>query len=251
MRDGAYYSRQRNDARKGTFTMRLLLLGPQGAGKGTQAQRLAEITGARHISTGDLVRAEIEAGTGLGHTIQGYNDRGELVPDDIITQMTIACLRTLTSWILDGFPRSQAQASALDQALAEAGVAIDLVAALEAADTTMIERASGRRQSKATGRIYHLTNNPPPADDPGPFVQRGDDEPEKIRHRLAIYHAETEPLRDYYAARGILLTLDALQPIDVVTGTILRAVEDHTHASQTHRRQREGDRALSPSLSLT
>ncbi len=205
--------------------MKILLLGPQGAGKGTQAQRLARITGARHIATGDLVRAEIKAGTELGRIIREYNDRGELVPDEIIVTMVMRRLAGSDSWILDGFPRNSAQAAALDDALQAAGSEIDVVAALEAPDAALIERLSGRRQSEATGNIYHLSTNPPPADDPGPFVQRDDDKVENIRHRLEIYHEETEPLKDYYAGGGRLLRIDALQPIDTVTGAILCAAE--------------------------
>jgi adenylate kinase len=206
--------------------MKILLLGPQGAGKGTQAQRLARATGARHVATGDLVRAEIKAGTPLGRTIKDYNDRGELVPDDIIVSMVMERMRDADCWILDGFPRTQAQAQALDAALQVAACEIDAAVALEAPDESLVERLSGRRTSEATGVIYHLTGNPPPASDPGPFVQRDDDKPENIQHRLAIYHKETEPLKDYYARQDKLLRVDALQPIDTVTGTILLALED-------------------------
>ncbi len=206
--------------------MKILLLGPQGAGKGTQAQRLARATGARHVATGDLVRAEIKAGTPLGRTIKDYNDRGELVPDDIIVSMVMERMRDADCWILDGFPRTQAQAQALDAALQAAACEIDAAVALEAPDESLVERLSGRRTSEATGVIYHLTGNPPPASDPGPFVQRDDDKPENIQHRLAIYHKETEPLKDYYARQDKLLRVDALQPIDTVTGTILLALED-------------------------
>lgn len=205
--------------------MRLLLLGPQGAGKGTQAQQLARITGAQHLSTGDLIRAEIKAGSELGRTVKEYNDRGELVPDDIIVAMILPYIAA-ESWILDGFPRTSAQAAALDCALARVGAQLDAVVALEAPDAELIARLSERRQSQSTGRIYHLTNNPPPADDPGPFVQRDDDQPEHIRRRLEIYHAETEPLAEYYAARGLLVRIDALGPITAVTGTILSTLDD-------------------------
>jgi len=146
--------------------MRILLLGPQGAGKGTQAQRLAALTGARHISTGDLVRAEIKAGTPLGRAIKGYNDRGELVPDDIIVTMVMEHLSNAESWIMDGFPRTQAQARVLDAALQAGGSEIDAVVALEAPDADLVERLCGRRTSEATGNIYHVTTNPPPPTTP-------------------------------------------------------------------------------------
>ncbi|ABG05078.1 Adenylate kinase [Rubrobacter xylanophilus DSM 9941] len=204
--------------------MRIILLGPQGAGKGTQAARLSERTGARHISTGDLVRAEIKAGTELGRKVQEYNDRGELVPDEIIVEMAKPHLREAGSWILDGFPRTEAQARALDEALEELGVGLDRVVALEAPDEVLVRRLSGRRQSEATGRIYHLEHDPPPPDDPGPFVQRKDDTEEAIRRRLRLYHEQTEPLKGYYAERGLLATVDATRSIEEVTEELLRVL---------------------------
>jgi adenylate kinase len=206
--------------------MKIILFGPQGAGKGTQAGRLAEKTGAAHISTGDLVRAEIKGGTELGKKVQEYNDKGELVPDEIIVEMARPHLQA-SDWILDGFPRTEGQAQALDEALAEMGVVLDKVVALEAPDEELVKRLSGRRQSEATGRIYHVEHNPPPEDseeDPGPFVQRKDDSEETIRRRLKAYHEQTEPLKDYYAAQGLLATVDATQPIEEVTQDVLTTV---------------------------
>ena len=207
--------------------MRIVLLGPQGAGKGTQAQRISQRTGAKHISTGDLVRAEIRSGSELGQTIKGYNDRGELVPDEIIIQMLKPYLEEAESWILDGFPRNEAQAEALDEMLKEIGADLDKAVALEAPDEALIERLSGRRTSEATGRIYHIVYDPPPEnsqDDPGPFVQRKDDTEEAIRRRLKIYHEQTEPLKGYYAKRDILATVDATQGIAEVTEDVLHSV---------------------------
>jgi adenylate kinase len=207
--------------------MRIVLLGPQGAGKGTQAQRISRETGAKHISTGDLVRAEIKSGSGLGQKIKDYNDRGDLVPDEIIVEMMRPYLDKTDSWILDGFPRNESQAEALDKMLEEIDAELDAAVALEAPDALLVERLSGRRTSKSTGRIYHAEYDPPPEDsheDPGPFVQREDDKIEAIRHRLRIYHEQTEPLRDYYADKGILVTVDATQSITEVTGNILGAV---------------------------
>ena len=206
--------------------MRVILLGPQGAGKGTQAQRLADRVGAKHISTGDIVRAEIESGSELGQKVQEYNDRGELVPDEIIVEMAKPYLDDADAWLLDGFPRNEAQAKALDAALGEIGEDIDAVVALEAPDEALVERLSGRRQSQATGNIYHVEYDPPPedGDDPGPFIQRKDDAEEAIRRRLQIYHDQTEPLKDYYAERDLLITVDAEQEIPKVTEDILEAV---------------------------
>ena len=207
--------------------MRIVLLGPQGAGKGTQAQRLGKETGAKHISTGDLVRAEIKSGSELGQKIKDYNDRGDLVPDEIIVQMMRPYLDDADSWMLDGFPRNESQAEALDEMLREIDAELDAAVALEAPDEALVERLSGRRTSEATGDIYHVEYDPPPEDseeDPGPFVQREDDTEESIRRRLEVYHEQTEPLKGYYADRGILVTVDALQDIPKVTEDILREV---------------------------
>ena len=208
--------------------MRIVLLGPQGAGKGTQAQRISRETGAKHISTGDLVRAEIKSGSELGRKIKDYNDRGDLVPDEIIVQMMRPYLDEADSWILDGFPRNEAQAEALDAMLEEIDARLDAAVAMEAPDDLLVERLSGRRTSESTGNIYHAEYDPPPEDsgeDPGPFVQREDDREEAIRHRLEVYHDQTEPLKDYYADRGILVTVDATQGIPEVTADVLEAVE--------------------------
>jgi adenylate kinase len=208
--------------------MRIVLLGPQGAGKGTQAQRISRETGAKHISTGDLVRAEIKSGSELGQKIKDYNDRGDLVPDEIIIEMMKPYLDEAGSWILDGFPRNESQAEALDKMLGEIDAELDAAVAMEAPDDLLVERLSGRRTSESTGNIYHAEYDPPPDDpdeDPGPFVQREDDREEAIRHRLKIYHDQTEPLKDYYADRGILVTVDATQGIPEVTEDVLEAVE--------------------------
>jgi adenylate kinase len=208
--------------------MRIVLLGPQGAGKGTQAQRISRKTGAKHISTGDLVRAEIKSGSELGQTIKDYNDSGDLVPDEIIVEMMKPYLDEADSWILDGFPRNESQAEALDRMLAEIDAELDATVALEAPDDLLVERLSGRRTSEATGNIYHAEHDPPPDnpdEDPGPFVQREDDREEAIRYRLKVYHDQTEPLKDYYADRGILVTVDATLDIPEVTQDILEAVE--------------------------
>jgi len=207
--------------------MKIILLGPQGAGKGTQAQRLSKKTGAKHISTGDIVRAEIKSGSGLGQKVQDFNDRGELVPDEIIVEMAKPYLDDADAWLLDGFPRNEAQAKALDDALKDLGIEIDAAVALEAPDDELVTRLSGRRTSDATGRVYHVEHDPPPEDseeDAGPFVQRKDDTEEAIRRRLAIYHEQTEPLKDYYAERGLLTTVDARESISEVTEEILSAV---------------------------
>ncbi len=207
--------------------MKIILLGPQGAGKGTQAQRLSQKTGAKHISTGDIVRAEIKSDSELGRKVQDFNDRGDLVPDEIIVEMAKPYLDAADAWLLDGFPRNEAQAKALDAALEDLDIELDAAVALEAPDDDLVTRLSGRRTSDATGRVYHVEHDPPPGDseeDPGPFVQRKDDTEEAIRRRLDIYHEHTEPLKDYYAERGLLTTVDARQGIPEITEEILSAV---------------------------
>ncbi len=208
--------------------MRVVLLGPQGAGKGTQAQRISRETGAKHIATGDLVRAEIKSGSELGEAVKDYNNRGELVPDEIIIEMTKPHLEKHDAWLLDGFPRNEAQARALDEALEELGLELDAAVVLEAPDKELVERLSGRRTSEATGKIYHVEHDPPPegdGEDPGPFIQREDDREESIRRRLEIYHEHTKPLKDYYVEKDILVTVDATQAIPEVTKDVMAALE--------------------------
>ena len=208
--------------------MRIIIMGPQGAGKGTQAAKLEEETGATHIETGDLVREEINQETDLGQQIKEYSDQGKMVPDEIIIDMTKPYLDENDSWILDGFPRTQEQAKALDEALEDIGEKLDKVIVLEADDDGLVERLSGRRQSEATGEVYHIEHNPPPEEgneeDPGPFVQREDDTEEAIRNRLNSYHEETEPLKDFYEEKGILVMVDASKDINEVTQEVLKAV---------------------------
>ena len=208
--------------------MRVIIMGPQGAGKGTQAAKLEEELGATHIETGDLVRSEIHSETELGQKIKEYSDKGELVPDEIIIEMTKPYLEENDSWILDGFPRNKEQAQALDETLNEIGEKVDKVIVLEASDEELVERLSGRRQSEETGEVYHVEHNPPPEEgsdgDPGPFVQREDDTEEAIRTRLENYHEQTQPLKDYYEEQGILATVDASQGMDEVTEEVLKSV---------------------------
>jgi adenylate kinase len=195
---------------------RLVMLGLPGSGKGTQAEWLASVTGVPHISTGDVVRAEIAAGTALGAALKQYSDRGELVPDEMIIDLVKPYLSSTSSWILDGFPRDLHQALALDAALAPLGQGVGCVIALNLPDATVVDRMQDRRVSAATHRIYNLRTDPPPADDPGPFVQRADDHPDEIMRRLKIYHAQTEPLLAEYSRRGILRVVDASGSIEEV-----------------------------------
>ena len=176
---------------------------------------------------GDIVRAEIRSHSPLGESIRQDNERGELVPDETILMLIRPVLSRETNWILDGFPRDQAQAQALDDALREESIRLDRVVALELPEEAITERLAGRRQSESTGAVYHLVHNPPPPTDHGPFVVRADDEPDRIRRRLELYHAVTEPLKRYYDTQGVLARVDANGPIPVVQQRIRRVLASY------------------------
>jgi adenylate kinase len=189
--------------------MRILLLGMPGAGKGTQAQFLIEKYGIPQISTGDMLRAAIKAGTPLGREAKQYMDRGALVPDHVVIELVKQRIKQpdcANGFIIDGFPRTIPQA----QALREAGIDIDFVIEIEVGDQEILRRMSGRRVHPPSGRTYHVEFNPPKV--PGKddltgedLVQRADDEEETVKKRIATYHSQTKPLIDYYikwAARG-------------------------------------------------
>jgi adenylate kinase len=189
--------------------MRLILLGPPGAGKGTQASFLTAKLGIPQISTGDMLRAAVKAGTPLGVAAKQVMDSGQLVSDDIIIDLVRERLTRddcASGYLFDGFPRTLAQAEAMKAAF----VAIDLVLEISVPDEEIIERMSGRRVHPASGRTYHVHNHPPKVADRDdvtgePLVQRDDDREEIVRKRLGVYHAQTRPLVEYYsswAARG-------------------------------------------------
>jgi len=220
------YSRRRF-SRKGGM-MKVLLLGPPGSGKSTQAQQLSRALSYFQVSTGNLIRAHIQSDTELGRSIKDCNDRGELVPDDVILRITLPNLEPAGRWILDGFPRNEAQAQALNEALKKRGISLSRVIALEAPDEELIERIKGRLQSLATGWTYHAEHAPPPDKhdnlDSGPFVRREDDTVEATRRQLEIYHQEVEPLKSHYEKQGILTVVDARKLIPEVTQDILQAL---------------------------
>jgi adenylate kinase len=193
--------------------MRMILLGPPGAGKGTQAERISERYNLKHISTGDIFRG-MDKESELGQKVHGYMQRGELVPDDLVIQVVMDALKSAgDNWMLDGFPRTLPQAEALDKALEEAGTPLDLVLHFEVDDEEIVRRLSGRRIAPKSGRIYHVEYSPPKQDgicdvSGEELIQRDDDQPEAIRERLKTYHAQTAPLIPYYKERGVLKTVD-------------------------------------------
>lgn len=210
----------------------IVLLGPPGAGKGTQAEVLEEKTGLVHVSSGDIFRENLKAQTELGKLAQTFMNRGELVPDDV----TIAMIRERLSRpdcregaILDGFPRTPAQAMALDTMLAEIGSRINCVPYISVPEEVLIERLSGRLTCRAQGHIYHRVNNPPKKagvcdEDGSELYQRDDDKPETVARRIRVYFEQTSPLIDYYRTAGLLVEIDGTQPIDQVTAALLAAI---------------------------
>lgn len=202
----------------------LVFLGPPGSGKGTQADVLQEKYGWVHLSTGDLFRENIARGTPLGLKVKDILASGALVPDDLTVAMVMERLRqpdTLRGVVFDGFPRTRAQAEALDAALAVEGKKIQAAIYFKIADPVIVERLSARRVCPKDGAVYNLLSKPPKVDefcdhDGTRLVQREDDKAEVVQKRLDVYREQTTPVIDYYRDRGLLLETDATQPIDVV-----------------------------------
>jgi adenylate kinase len=208
--------------------MRMILVGPPGAGKGTQAARLVDTLRIPHISSGDMLRAAVKEGTALGQAADGYMKAGKLVPDDVVIGMILERIQkpdAAAGFMLDGFPRTTPQATALDEALTRAGVAPDAVVLVEVPDELIIERVTGRRTDPDTGAIYHLTYNPPPADIAGRLQQRKDDTREACTERLAKYHSETKPIVPFYESKGILKRVDGVGALDEVSARLLAVLD--------------------------
>lgn len=204
--------------------MKIIMLGAPGAGKGTQAKRIAEKYGVPHISTGDIFRANIKEGTELGKKAKSYMDQGLLVPDELTCDLVVDRISqpdAQKGYVLDGFPRTIPQAEALTAALEKRGEKIDYAIDVEVPDANIIDRMSGRRACLSCGATYHLKYNPPKAEGQcdncgASLVLRDDDKPETVRKRLDVYHSQTQPLIDYYKAAGALRGVDGTQDIDVV-----------------------------------
>lgn len=207
--------------------MRIIFIGPPGAGKGTQATAIVERYGIPHISTGDMLRAAVKAGTPLGQEADGYMKAGKLVPDGVIIGMVrerIAQPDAKEGFLLDGFPRTVPQAQALANALKADGVDIDAVLLLEVPDELIVRRITGRRNDPVTGAIYHVEFNPPPAEFADRVQQRADDTVEAVTKRLQGYHGMTAPLVPFYEGLGLLRRVDGVGSPDDVTARITAAL---------------------------
>ena len=208
--------------------MKLVFLGPPGAGKGTIAAKAKDVYSIPHISTGDLFRDNIKRETELGKKVQGILASGGLVPDEVTIEMVrdrLASDDTASGYILDGFPRTIPQAEALSE-MAELEAVINFVLS----DDEVVKRLSGRRLCPSTGRIYHIVSNPPKQegidDETGePLIQRDDDKPEAIRHRLEVYRAETAPLIGYYKEKGKIIDIDASPSPETVLSSVIAALK--------------------------
>ena len=218
--------------------MRLVLVGPPGAGKGTQAQYIARHLGVPTISTGDIFRANVSTGTPLGLQAKVYMDRGDLVPDDVTIEMVRLRLKepdAAGGFLLDGFPRTVPQAQVLDDILLEtADAKLDVVLELVVDSDEVVRRLSGRRTCRTCNRIWHVDFDPPAVEgvcdvDRGELYQRDDDQAVTIKNRLEVYEMSTAPLVNYYAGRGVLIGLDATGPVDDVTQRAIDALRPLQH----------------------
>jgi adenylate kinase len=212
--------------------MRIVLLGPPGAGKGTQAHRLADYYGVRLIATGDMFRKNVRLETPLGLKAKSYMEAGELVPDDVVIEMLLEELRrSPNGFVLDGFPRTLPQALALEEALAAAGQPLHAALKYVIPDEVTVARLAGRRTCTHCERTYNVEFKPPKVQGicdncGGELVQREDDREETVRHRLEIYHRDTEPLQKFYWERGLLREVDAVGEVESITRRAIGALED-------------------------
>lgn len=201
----------------------MILVGPPGAGKGTQAARLVEKYRIPHISSGDMLRAAVREGTALGRQADDFMKAGKLVPDEVVIGMILERIGKpdcAAGFMLDGFPRTRPQAAALDAAMRAAGVELDAVVLIEVPDALLQERAVGRRSDPETGAIYHLQYNPPPPEIAERCMHRKDDTIEAVMTRIEKYHSETAPIIPFYLEAGLLKRVDGVGDPDAVTERI-------------------------------
>ena len=209
--------------------MKIIMLGAPGAGKGTQAIKIAEKYGIPHISTGDIFRANIKNGTELGKKAKTYMDQGLLVPDELVVDLVVDRVNKddcVNGYVLDGFPRTIPQAEALDAALSALGQAVDYAINVEVPDENIVNRMSGRRACVSCGATYHIVYAPTKVENVcdhcgGNLILRDDDKPETVQKRLNVYHDQTQPLIDYYTKKNILVEVDGTVDINDVFAAIV------------------------------
>ena len=213
--------------------MKILLMGPPGAGKGTQAERLTELLKIPHISTGDMFRKAQKEGTELGLKAKTYMEQGQLVPDEVtigIVRERLAEDDCKIGFLLDGFPRTVQQADALEQILADLGTQLDAVINIEVDKDFLLERLTGRRVCKSCGATYHMEHIPPKKEGicdkcSSELILRDDDKPDTVKNRLSVYHKQTQPLIDFYSARGVLRSVDGTVDMKDVFAAIVEILE--------------------------
>ena len=209
--------------------MKIIMLGAPGAGKGTQAKKIAEKYSIPHISTGDIFRANIKNNTELGQKAKTYMDKGELVPDELVVDLIMDRFKEAdcaNGYVLDGFPRTIPQAEALDKALNAQNESVDYAINVEVPDENIINRMSGRRACVGCGATYHIKYNPTKVDGVcdvcgQQLILRDDDKPETVKNRLAVYHEQTQPLIDYYSNKGVLAEVDGTKDMEEVFNDIV------------------------------
>lgn len=212
--------------------MKIIMLGAPGAGKGTQAKRIAAKYGIPHVSTGDIFRANIKGGTELGKKAKEYMDQGKLVPDEITIGMLLDRIHEedcKDGYVLDGFPRTIPQAESLTKALEEMGESIDYAINVDVPDSAIVSRMGGRRACVNCGATYHVEFNPPKKEGVcdvcgEKLILRDDDKPETVQNRLTVYHEQTQPLIDYYTKAGVLVEVDGTMAMDDVFAAICKVL---------------------------